>query len=65
MYTSVNILILLVDIKRVGSPDSNLNFYDQVVRVGKGWVEHGRDGYLSLALLSCEVMSRSLLSHLK
>jgi hypothetical protein len=22
-----------------GSPDSNLNFYDQVVRVEKGWVE--------------------------
>jgi len=27
-----------VDIKRGGSPDSNLNFYDQIVRVGKGWV---------------------------
>jgi len=22
-----------------GSPDSNLNFYDQMVRVEKGWVE--------------------------
>jgi hypothetical protein len=29
-----------VDIKKGGSLDSNLNFYDQVVRVGKGWVEH-------------------------
>jgi hypothetical protein len=28
-----------VDIKRGGSPDSNLNFYDQMVRVEKGWVE--------------------------
>jgi hypothetical protein len=36
----MNILIKSVDIKRVGSPDSNLNFYDQVVGVGKGWVEH-------------------------
>jgi hypothetical protein len=29
-----------VDIKRGGSPDSNLNFYDQVFRVGKERVEH-------------------------
>ncbi len=29
-----------MDIKRGGSPDSNLNFYDQMVRVEKGWVEH-------------------------
>jgi len=28
-----------VDIKRDGSQGSNLNFYDQVVRVEKGWVE--------------------------
>jgi hypothetical protein len=28
-----------VDIKMAGSSDSNLNFYDQVVRVEKGWVE--------------------------
>ncbi len=40
MYTSMNILILSVDIKKGRSPDINLNFYDQVVRVGKGWVEH-------------------------
>ncbi len=40
MYTSMDILIQLADIKKGGSPDSNLNFYDQVVRVGKGWVEH-------------------------
>ncbi len=26
-----------MDIKRGGSADSNLNFYDQVVRVEKGW----------------------------
>ncbi len=36
----MDILIYSVDIKRGGSPDSNLNFYDQMVRVGKGWVEH-------------------------
>jgi hypothetical protein len=35
----MNILIQLVDIKRGGSSDSNLNFYDQMVRVEKGWVE--------------------------
>jgi len=29
-----------MDIKQGGSPDSNLNFYDQVVRVGIEWVEH-------------------------
>jgi hypothetical protein len=29
-----------VDIKSGGSPDSNLNFYDQMVRVEKGWMEH-------------------------
>ncbi len=29
-----------MDTKRGGSLDSNLNFYEQVVRVGKGWVEH-------------------------
>jgi hypothetical protein len=29
-----------MDIKSGGSPDSNLNFYDQMVRVEKGWVEH-------------------------
>ncbi len=29
-----------MDIKRGGNPDSNLNFYDEVVRVEKGWVEH-------------------------
>ncbi len=29
-----------MDIKRGGSPDGNLNFYDQMVRVEKGWVEH-------------------------
>jgi len=28
-----------VDIKRGGSQDSNLNFYDQVVRMEKGWLE--------------------------
>ncbi len=28
-----------MDIKRGGSPDSNLNLYDQIVRVKKGWVE--------------------------
>ncbi len=28
-----------MDIERGGSPDSNLNFYDQVVSVEKGWVE--------------------------
>jgi hypothetical protein len=39
MYTSMDILIQPVDIKR-GGPDSNLNFYDQMVRVEKGWVEH-------------------------
>jgi hypothetical protein len=40
MYTSMDILIYSVDIKRGGSPDSNMNFYDQMVKVGKGWVEH-------------------------
>ncbi len=35
----MNILIWSVDIKRGGSLDSNLNFYDHVVRVEKGWVE--------------------------
>ncbi len=40
MYTSMDILIYSVDIKRGGSPDSNLNFYDQMVRVEIGWVEH-------------------------
>ncbi len=40
MYTSMNILIESGDIKRGKGPDSNLKFYDQVVRVGKGWVEH-------------------------
>ncbi len=40
MYTLMDILIQSVDIKRGESPDSTLNFYDQVVRVGKGWVEH-------------------------
>jgi hypothetical protein len=34
----MNILYLSVDIKRGESPDSNLNFHDQVVRVEKGWV---------------------------
>jgi hypothetical protein len=34
------ILIYSVDIERGGSPDSNLNFYDQMVRVEKGWVDH-------------------------
>jgi hypothetical protein len=34
----MNILHLSVDIKRGESPDSNLNFHDQVVRVEKGWV---------------------------
>jgi hypothetical protein len=29
-----------VDIKRGGSPDSNLNFYDPMVSGAKGWVEH-------------------------
>ena len=29
-----------MDIKRGQSPDSNLNFYDKMVRVEKGWVEH-------------------------
>jgi len=29
-----------VDIKKGGGPDSNLNFYDQMARVEKGWVEH-------------------------
>ncbi len=29
-----------MDTKKGGSPDRNLNFYDQVVRVGKGWVKH-------------------------
>ncbi len=29
-----------MDIKRGGSPDSNLNFNDQMVRVEKGWAEH-------------------------
>jgi hypothetical protein len=29
-----------MDIKRDGSPDFNLNFYDQMVRVEKGWAEH-------------------------
>ncbi len=37
MYTSMDILIQPVDIK---SNLSNLNFYDQLVRVEKGWVEH-------------------------
>jgi hypothetical protein len=27
-------------IKQGGYPDSNLNFYDQVVRMEKGWAEH-------------------------
>ncbi len=40
MHTSMDILILSLDIKRGGSPDCNLNFYDQMVRVEKGWVEH-------------------------
>jgi hypothetical protein len=40
MYTSMEILMLQVDIKRGGSPNSNLNFYDQIVRVEKGWGEH-------------------------
>jgi hypothetical protein len=35
----MNILYLSVDIKRGESPDSNLNFHDQEVRVEKGWVE--------------------------
>ena len=35
----MNILIQSVDIKKGGSPDSNRNFYDQVIRVEKGWVE--------------------------
>ncbi len=34
------LLIQSMDIKQGGSPDSNLNFYDQVVRVGMEWVEH-------------------------
>ncbi len=29
-----------MDTKRGGSPNSNLNFYDQMVRVEKGWVKH-------------------------
>ncbi len=40
MYTSMDILILSVDIKRGGSPDGNLNFYDQMARVVKGQGEH-------------------------
>ncbi len=40
MYTPIDILIQSMDIKRGGCPDSNLNFYDQMVRVEKGWVEH-------------------------
>jgi len=36
----MDILIYAVDIKTGGSPDSNLNFYDQMVTVGKGWVEY-------------------------
>jgi len=34
------LLIQSMDVKRGGSPHSNLNFYDQVVRVGVEWVEH-------------------------
>ncbi len=29
-----------MDIKRGASPDSNLNFYHQMVKVYKAWVEH-------------------------
>ncbi len=29
-----------MEIKRGGAPDSNLNFFDQMVCVEKGWVEH-------------------------
>ena len=29
-----------MDIKRGGSLDSNLNFYDQMVKVEEGWVEN-------------------------
>jgi hypothetical protein len=40
MYTPTDILIWSVYIKRGVSPDRNLNFYDQMVRVEKRWVEY-------------------------
>ncbi len=48
MQTSMNVLIQSVDIKKGGSPDSNLTFYDQVVRVEKGWVEQEFELFYSL-----------------
>ncbi len=41
-----------MDIKRGGNPDSNLNFYGQMVRVEKGWVEHE----LVLFIICCIAM---------
>ncbi len=44
--------------KRGGSLDSNLNFYDQMIRVEEGWVEHEFVLFIICCIAACNKVEK-------